>query len=143
MRRKSGTVVYGVAHGTHEGGGVDRRQFLNQLGIAVLTVHCFAANAFASEHAQRDSAPAPDDLRIHSSPGAFSHEHELLIPMAAINAPPPRGVRLVSTKALLHRHPIALTQAELTTVGQGGTVTQKASSHVFVIALAKRSEPRG
>jgi len=35
---------------------------------------------------------------------------------------------------------IALTQQELVTVKQGGTVTPKASSHLFVIALARQQK---
>ncbi|MGH9884739.1 MAG: hypothetical protein ACREBE_04385 [bacterium] len=81
-------------------------------------------------------------MLIHSGPGAFSHEHDLLIPMAVIETPPREGIHLTSSKALLHRHSISLTQKELTTVRGGGTVVQKASSHVFVIALAKQSRPR-
>jgi hypothetical protein len=48
-----------------------------------------------------------------------------------------QGANLTTTKALLHQHRIVLTQRELRNVNQGGTVIQRASSHVFVIALAK------
>lgn len=121
---------------------LDRRQFLNQLGVAVLTVRCLSVKALDSEKWHRGTTGAYDDLLIHSGPGAFSHEHELLIPMAVIKTPPREGVQLTSSKAFLHRHPISLTQKELSSVSQGGTVVQKASSHVFVIALAKQSHPR-
>jgi hypothetical protein len=129
-------------HGAHEPVSLDRRQFLDQLGIAVLTVQCLSANAFHAGGWDHGTTGAPDDLLIRSTPGAFSHEHDLLIPMAVLEAPPRRGVQLTSSKALLHQHAISLTQKELTTVSQGGTVVQKASSHVFVIALAKSSSPR-
>jgi hypothetical protein len=43
----------------------------------------------------------------------------------------------MSTNSFFHRHEIALTQEELTTVNQGGSLTRKAGSHLFVIALAK------
>lgn len=141
MRREKRTAVYDLTHDIDETVGLDRRQFLNQLGVAVLTVQCLSANALDLENAHRGTTTALDDLLIHSGPGAFSHEHELLIPMAVIKTPPRQGVQLISSKALLHRHRISLTQAELTTVSQGGTVIQKASSHVFVIALAKQSLP--
>jgi hypothetical protein len=39
-------------------------------------------------------------------------------------------------------HKMVLTQKQLIIVNQGGTVTQKASSHPFVIALAKRPDLR-
>ena len=142
MRQKKRAGVYDLTHEIYETVGLDRRRFLNQLGVAVLTVRCLSANALDSGDWHRGTAAAPDDLLIHSGPGAFSHEHDLLIPMAVIKTPPRQGVQLISSKALLHRHRIALTQKELTTVGQGGTVVQKASSHVFVIALAKQSNPR-
>jgi hypothetical protein len=141
MRREKRADVHDPTHDAYEPVSQDRRQFLNQLGIAVLTVKCLSANALDSGDWLEGSTGAPDDLLIHSSPGAFSHEHDLLIPMAVIKTPPRQGIQLMSSKALLHRHPIALTQKELATVGQGRTVVQKASSHVFVIALAKHSHP--
>jgi hypothetical protein len=139
MRREKRAGVHDPTHDVDETVSLDRRQFLGQLGIAVLTVKCLPANALDSGAWHQGTTGAPDDLLIHSSPGAFSHEHDLLIPMAVIKTPPRQGVQLTSSKALLHRHPISLTQKELTTVNQGGTVVQKASSHVFLIALAKRS----
>src|SRR5262245_23297813 len=129
MPREERTIAFELTHD-----GVDRRRFLSQLGVVVLTIRCLSANALDSGD-WNDGAP--DDLLIHSGPGAFSHEHDLLIPMAVIKTPPPEGIRLTSTKALLHRHSIALTQKELAAVSDGGTVVQKASSHVFVIALAR------
>ena len=66
------------------------------------------------------------------------HVHDLLIPYAVLNTPPPQGVELNSTQAFFHTHKVVLTQKELIIVNQGGTVTQKASSHLFVIALAKQ-----
>jgi hypothetical protein len=82
-------------------------------------------------------ATAPDDLVIESGPGAFHHVHYLRIPEAALTAPPLEGVKVTSSKALFHQHPVALSQKELTEIHNGGTVSQRASSHVFVIALAR------
>jgi hypothetical protein len=45
---------------------------------------------------------------------------------------------LTTTQALLHRHTVSLTREQLMVVSDGGTVTKKASSHTFAIALAKR-----
>jgi len=106
------------------------------LGMAVLTVRCLHASAFDTGVWQQGTAAA-DDLMVHSSRGALSHRHDLVIPMTVIRRPPREGVRLTSTKALMHRHVVTLTSRDLTTVGAGGTVVQRASSHVFVIALAK------
>src|SRR5205085_1204610 len=83
------------------------------------------------------SEEAGGNLIIQSGPGLFDHVHDLLIPYALLKAPPLKGVQLTSTQAMLHQHNITLTQKELTIVNQGGTVTQKASSHRFVIALAQ------
>ena len=117
----------------------DRRKFIQGLGIAVLTVQCLPLIAHAAGN-RRDTKEAGDNLIIQSSPGLFDHVHDLLIPYALLKAPPLEGVQLTSTQAMLHRHDIALSQKELTIVNQGGTVTQKASSHRFVIALAKEKE---
>jgi hypothetical protein len=96
--------------------------------MAVLTVQCLPLMAHAE---------TADDLVIQSGPGLFHHVHDLRIPYAILNAPPPEGIKLTSTQSLYHQHDIALSQKELAIVKQGGTVTQKASSHLFVIALAK------
>jgi hypothetical protein len=41
---------------------------------------------------------------------------------------------------MLHAHRVVLTQKELITVNQEGTVTQKPNSHLFVIALPNRQD---
>jgi hypothetical protein len=110
----------------------DRRKFIQGVGIAVLTVQCLPLIAHAA-----GNPPDGDNLIVQSGPGAFGHVHDLLIPKAVLKTPPVQGVELTSTKAFLHQHNIKLTQKELTLVNQGGAVTQKASSHLFVIALAK------
>jgi len=114
----------------------DRREFFQGLGMALLTVQCLPLVAHAAENPPGGNG-AGGNLIIQSGPGLFDHVHDLLIPYALLKAPPPKGVQLTSTEAMLHRHNVALTQKELSIVNQGGTVTQKASSHYFVIALAK------
>ena len=115
----------------------DRRTFLRGLGRAVLAVQSLALIGCESGDPPRDDKETVDNLILHSSPGNFDHVHDLLIPYALLRTPPSEGVKLLSTKSFFHRHEIALTQEELTTVNQGGSVTRKASSHLFVIALAK------
>ena len=107
--------------------GVDRREFIKGVGVAVLTIQCLPLIAQARDN------EAAEDLIIHSGPGLFAHEHVLLIPYAVLNAPPVQGVELESTKALFHTHRFTLTQEQLTLVNRGGTVTERASSHIFVI----------
>ena len=116
---------------------VDRREFLRVAGFAVLAIQCLPATAFASGIPVRDATKIRDDLIIESGPGAFHHVHYLRIPNALLTAPPAEGTALTTTKAFFHQHRIVLTQEELRSVNQGGTVIQRASSHVFVIALAK------
>ena len=115
----------------------DRREFIRVAGFAVLTIHCIPATAFASKAPARDATRLADDLVIESGPGAFHHKHYLHIPNAVLTAPPAQGVELTTTKAFLHQHRIALTQEELRSINMGKTVIQHASSHVFVIAVAK------
>jgi hypothetical protein len=118
-------------------GSLDRREFIKVAGFAVLAVQCLPATAYASGVPLRGVNQVTDDLVIESGPGAFHHVHYLRIPKAMLTSPPADGADLTSTKAFLHRHRIVLTQEELRSVNQGGTVVQRASSHVFVIALAK------
>jgi len=116
---------------------MDRREFIGVAGFAILAVHCLPATAFASGAPSNDAGHAADDLIIASGPGALHHVHYLRISNALLTTPPARGAALTTTKALLHQHRIVLTQDELRRVDHGGTVTQHASSHVFVIARAK------
>ena len=116
---------------------MERREFVRDVGMAVLTVQCLPLMAHASANPPTDGKERADDLIIQSGPGLFRHVHDLLIPYAVLNAPPPVGIKLTTTESLYHQHNIALTQNDLVTVRQGGTVTQKASSHLFVITLAK------
>ena len=119
---------------------MDRREFVWGVGMAVLTVQCLPLMAHTSANPPTDGKERADDLIIQSGPGLFKHVHDLQIPYAILNAPPPEGIKLTTTESLYHQHNIALTQNELAIVKQGGTVTQKASSHVFVIALAKQQK---
>ena len=116
----------------------DRRQFIKGVGFAVLTVQCLPLVADASGYSPNSGNTAADNLVVHSSSGFVPHAHDLLIPYAVLNSPPPQGVELSSTQAFFHTHKVVLTQKQLIAVSMGGTVTQKASSHLFVIELAKR-----
>lgn len=114
----------------------DRRQFVKIVGLAVLTVQCMPILGQASDEPS-SAAEDPDGAWIiRSSPGLLQHRHDLPVPRKVLEAPPLQGVQLVSTQALFHTHEIALSQKELIFVSRGGTVTRKASSHLFVIALA-------
>jgi hypothetical protein len=130
--------VHGTVKDVDEAIASNRRTFMQGVGLAVLTVHCLPLIAHASGNPPTDGNEAADNLIIQSGPGLFHHVHDLLIPFALLKTPPLKGVELMTTQAMFHRHNIVLTREQLTTVDQGGTVTQKASSHLFVIALAKR-----
>jgi hypothetical protein len=119
---------------------LDRRAFLNAAGVALLTVQSLPLIAQATANSPSAGEAADNTLMIQSSPGAFGHVHDLAIPNALLRTPPREGVELMSTRAFLHTHSIALSQKELLTVSQGGTVTKKGSSHLFVVALATRKD---
>jgi len=129
--------VQHMVDGVDEAIALDRRKFIKGVGFAILTAQCLSLIACASGHSASDGNKAADNLIIHSSSGTLSHVHDLLIPYAFLHAPPPQGVELKTTQAMFHMHPVALTQEQLITVKHGGTVNQKAGSHIFVIALAQ------
>jgi hypothetical protein len=129
-----------MVDGVDEAIALDRRKFIKGVGFAVLTVQCLSLIACASGNSPNDGNQSADSLIIHSSSGTLSHVHDLLIPYAVLNAPPLQGVELKTTQAMLHRHQVVLTEKQLIIVKQGGTVDQKAGSHLFVIALAKRPD---
>ena len=138
MAKLSETVkVHYTIDGGDEAIATERRKFMTAVGIAVLTVHCLPVIAHASENPPAVSKNTADNLIIQSGPGTFSHVHDLLIPYAVLKAPPLQGVKLTTTEAVFHRHDIALTREQLIIVNHGGTVTQKAGSHLFVLAWAK------
>jgi hypothetical protein len=116
--------------------GVDRRRFIKGAGVAILTLQCLPLIAHASGSSPSDDNEAADNLIIHSGPGFIPHAHDLLIPYAVLNLPPLQGVTLETTQALFHTHDVVLTQEQLIIVNQGGTVTAKGGSHLFVIASA-------
>lgn len=132
--------VHCMADDVDEAIASDRRTFIKGVGVAVLTVQCLPLIAHASGNPPSDGKETTDNLIIQSGPGLLDHVHDLLIPYAVLKAPPLQGVELTSTQGLFHRHNVALTREQLTIVNQGGTVTKKASSHLFVIALAKRQD---
>ena len=115
--------------------GVDRRQFIQGVGVAILGVQCLPLIACASGDSPGDDSEAVDNLIIHSGRGFVPHTHDLLIPYAVLDAPPLQGVRLESTRALFHTHELVLTQEQLVSVKQGGAVTAIGGSHLFVIAF--------
>jgi hypothetical protein len=119
---------------------LDRRKFIKGVGFAVLTAQCLSLIACASGNSSSHGNKAVDNLIIQSSAGTFSHVHDLLIPYAVLKAPPLQGIELKTTKAMFHMHQVVLTQEQLIIMNQGGTVNQKAGSHLFVIALANRQD---
>jgi hypothetical protein len=129
-----------MVDGVDEAIAFDRRKFIKGVGFAVLTAQCLSLIACASGNSPSDGNKAADNLIVHSSAGTLSHVHDLLIPYAVLNAPPLQGVELKTTQAMFHMHQVVLTQEQLIIVNQGGTVTQKTGSHLFVIALAKRQD---
>jgi len=119
---------------------MDRRRFIEGVGVAVLTVQLLPLITHASGNSPSEGNKAADNLVIHSGPGFIPHVHDLLIPYAVLNAPPLQGVKLETTKALFHTHDVVLTQEQLIIVKQGGMVTAKGGSHLFVIELADRQD---
>jgi hypothetical protein len=114
---------------------LDRRKFFKGVGIAVLTVQILPLITCASGNSPSGGSESADNLIVHSGPGFMSHVHDLLVPYAVLKAPPLQGVALRTSEAMLHTHNVGLTKEQLMIVNQGGTVTKKASSHLFVIKL--------
>jgi hypothetical protein len=136
MSERSEMKLFDFELGPEMNRGMGRRKFIKGVGVAVLTVQCLRWIAHASGNSPSDGNEAADNLIIHSGPGFIPHVHDLLIPYAVLNARPLQGVKLETTRALFHTHYVVLTQQQLIIVNQGGTVTAKGGSHLFVIALA-------
>ena len=116
-----------------------RREFLKLLGYAALSLQILPLTACSLPEAE---APA-DSLAVTSSRGSklghwADHSHILYVPLQAFRIPPRQGVVLSTTRTYLHSHTVALTQAQLITVGRGGTVQVDDSTgvHSFSIELS-------
>ncbi len=118
----------------HSENGMDRRRFINGVGVAFLTAQVLPWIAHASA-SPSDGNIAAANLVIHSGPGFVPHTHDLLVPYALLKAPPRQGGKLESTMSLFHTHDVVLSQEQLVAVNHGGTVTAIGGSHTFVIAL--------
>jgi hypothetical protein len=115
-----------------------RRRFLKLLGYAVLSVQILPLTGCSSAV----EVPPADSLAVTSSRNSkvgrwAAHSHILYVPLRLFRAPPREGVTLTTTRAFLHTHEVALTQAELDTVARGGAVQVKSSggTHTFSIEL--------
>jgi hypothetical protein len=86
--------------------------------------------ALASGHSPSDGNEAADNLIIRSSSGFVPHVHDLLIPYALFNAPPPQGVELKSTQAMFHAHNVVLS------VGLAVTAPRRNQMRTSVIRAA-------
>ena len=122
--------------------GTDRRGFIKDMGVAILTVQLLPAIAQASQGPHGGAPYSGKTLIIRSSLGFVPHTHDLWIPFAVLRAPPRQGVNLVSTQALGHAHEIALTHDQLALVNHGGAVAIKGGSHTFMIALNRAISDR-
>lgn len=118
----------------HSENGMDRRRFINGVGVAILTAQVLPWIAHASA-SPSDGNTAAENLIIHSGPGFVPHTHDLLVPYALLKAPPREGVKLESTMSLFHTHDVVLSHEQLIAVNHGETVTAIGGSHTFVIAL--------
>jgi hypothetical protein len=93
----------------HSENGMDRRRFINGVGVALLTVQVLPWIAHASA-SPSDGNIVAENLIIHSGPGFVPHTHDLLVPYALLKAPPREGVKLESTMSLFHTHDVVLSQ---------------------------------
>ena len=75
--------------------GMDRREFIEGVGFAILTAQLFPLLAHASGNSPSDGNEAADNLIIRSGPGFVPHTHDLWIPYAILRTPPPQGATLI------------------------------------------------
>ena len=115
----------------------DRRGFIKDVGLALLTMQLLPSIANASENAPGDSKDSAENLIIRSGQGFVPHTHDLWIPYAILRTPPAQGVTLISTRARDHTHEVVLSHDQLAEVNQGGTVSVKGGSHTFAIAKSQ------
>lgn len=111
---------------------MERRRFLIEGGAFVLllpagwTIGCGG-----------DSAPT--ELRFTST-NVEGHTHDLVLAMAALDAPPSDGTSRETTSVGGHVHVVALTQTELSQLATGSTIQKEASAangHTHAFSLAK------
>lgn len=121
--------------------GLRRRQFLERLGCAALSIRILTLTDGASAV---EAAP-PDCLAVTSSLDSklghwAGHTHLLYVPLQSFRAPPPEGVTLSTTRTYFHSHEVVLTQAQLVDIARGSAVrvSDTAGAHTYSIELSER-----
>jgi hypothetical protein len=115
---------------------VNRRDAVKRLA-ALTVVMAIAPLAQACDSLDEErSAAGGGALVAATTEGLFGHVHRLAIARRLLERPPAEGVLLETTRALLHRHEVRLSAAELSAIAAGRTVTRQMSSHRLVICLA-------
>ncbi len=67
---------------------------------------------------------------IQASSANENHSHDVNIGLGEVGNPPPSGIQYTTTAALNHTHNVTLTQAELTTLNTGGSVSVTSSATI-------------
>jgi hypothetical protein len=119
---------------------MNRRRFLEGLGLAVLAVQVLPST---SAHAENAPVIENDNLVIESGISRFlpasDHWHYLTVPLADLQNPPAQGVQLKTSRAYLHTHTVVLSAEQLTAIAQGQTVTvdDTVGDHQYALSLPK------
>jgi hypothetical protein len=122
-----------------------RREFLTAAGrvVLVLPAAAFLASCGGSSSGMNDSGGG-SGLTVTSS-SALGHSHNLFVPADDVDNPPDSGVTLSTSSSSAygigsHSHMVALSNDQLTTIMNGGTVSVDTSTfsdhhHSFTIRM--------
>lgn len=128
---------------------MERRGVLVRLGSVLLILP--AARALSAcggdggKTGQGGPAGTPDSgdggSRTYTSSVTGGHTHDFTLEMSEITSPPAGGISRDTTYAVDHDHEVELTEAELDTIGSGGTVTKvtgetNGHTHTFTFVRA-------
>ena len=119
---------------------MNRRMFLNRVGLGVVALQVVVLSGTESLAAGvSDPYINGNDLVVGSTGWLFiQHSHELYVPLAALQNPPPAGLRLRTKMALLHSHAVDLTYQQLIEIANGKAVEVMDSTvgeHKFAVYL--------
>jgi hypothetical protein len=115
-----------------------RRELLSQSTVLLLVPLAGVSGACSSGSGGSSSNSSCDGV-FETSTVTNNHTHTLCVPSTDLSSPPSSGMTYTTSFDDGHSHTVTLTQAQLTTISDGGSVTVTTSSpapHDFTISKA-------
>jgi hypothetical protein len=118
---------------------LNRREFLVTLLVTPLIPACGSSSELDATTDIAGTTPGPTcDGAGETSTVSQGHTHTLCVALAVLTSPPAEGATFLTSTVSGHLHRVTLTEGQLATIDQGGSVTVTSTSdaghsHDFVV----------